>query len=158
MLVRFYLNAIASRKIEKVFWWTLKDGGDRQFDMADMVGLMRQDLTPKYSYYAYAFMTRMIEGKKWVRNDAWGPEIYAAVFRDEDKNQDMIVAWATKAYGYVRISNESGLDIYDIFGTRRSVPVVAVRTTSLPVPLGESPVYVVGAKGMKAQVRGDPGW
>jgi hypothetical protein len=158
MLVRFYLNAIASRKIEKVFWWTLKDGGDRQFDMADMVGLMREDLSPKYSYYAYAFMTRMLEGKKWVRNDAWGPEIYAAVFRDEAKNEDTIVAWTTKQYGYVRISNESGLNIYDIFGTRRSVPVVPVRTTSLPVPLGESPIYVVGARGLKVQVRADPGW
>ncbi|HEV8290713.1 MAG TPA: hypothetical protein VGP94_02265, partial [Tepidisphaeraceae bacterium] len=158
MLVRFYLNAIASRKIEKVFWWTLKDGGDRQFDMADMVGLMRDDLSPKYAYHAYGFMTRMLEGKKWVRNDAWGPEIYCAVFRDEVRSEDMIVAWTTKPYGYVRINNESGLSIYDIFGTRRFVPVDSVRTKNLPVPLGESPVYVVGARGIKAQVRPDPGW
>jgi hypothetical protein len=123
-----------------------------------MVGLMRNDLSSKYSYYAYAFMTRMIEGKKWLRNDSWGPEIYCAVFRDEHKSEDTIVAWATKAYGYVRINNESRLNIYDIFGTSRFVPVVAVRTTSLPVPLGESPLYVVGQKGLKAQVRPDPGW
>ncbi len=158
MLVRFYMNAIASRKIEKVFWWTLKDGGDRQFDMADMVGLARNDLSPKYSYYAYAVMCRMLEGKRWLRNDAWGPEIYCAVFSDDQKKEEMIVAWSTKPYGYVRINNASGLDIYDIYGTRRHVPVVAVRTTSLPVPLGESPVYVVGARGIKAQVRADPGW
>jgi len=52
LVVRLYLLSIASRKIEKVFWWTLKDGGTRQFDQADMVGLARNDLTPKYSYYA----------------------------------------------------------------------------------------------------------
>ena len=28
----------------------------------------------------------------------------------------------------------------------------------LPVPLGESPIYVVGPKGLKATVRPDPGW
>ena len=35
LLVRFYVQAIASRKIEKVFWWTLKDGGPQQFDAAE---------------------------------------------------------------------------------------------------------------------------
>ena len=49
--------------MEKVFWWTLRDGGTRQFDMADMVGLMRANLSPKYSYYAFAWMTRMLEGR-----------------------------------------------------------------------------------------------
>ena len=49
LLVRFHVLALASGRIEKVFWWTLKDGGSRQFDQADMVGLVRADLTPKYS-------------------------------------------------------------------------------------------------------------
>jgi hypothetical protein len=26
------------------------------------------------------------------------------------------------------------------------------------VPLGESPVYIVGARGLRAAVRPDPGW
>ena len=52
----------------------------------------------------------------------------------------------------------SGLTFYDIYGTRRFVPHDPVRTGNLPVPLGESPVYVVGPKGIKAQVRPDPGW
>src|SRR5258705_13908921 len=73
MLARFYLLSIASGTIEKVFWWTLKDGGDRQFDQADMVGLMRNDLSPKYSFYAYAWLTRMLEGKRCLRNAAFGP-------------------------------------------------------------------------------------
>lgn len=158
LVVRFYTLAIASRKIEKAFWWTLKDGGMRQFDQADMVGLMRADLTPKYSYYAYAVMARMLEGKKWVRNDAFGPDVYAVVFTDEAEDKDLIVAWSPKPYAYIRVNNEKGLDIHDIFGTRRHVPVVPVRTTSLPVPLGESPVYIVGSKGLSARVRPDPGW
>ena len=33
-----------------------------------------------------------------------------------------------------------------------------VRTGHLPVPLGESPIYVVGPTGLKASVRKDPGW
>jgi hypothetical protein len=158
LLVRFYVLAIAAGRVEKVFWWTLRDGGTRQFDMADMVGLMRNDLSPKYSYYAYAWMTRMLEGRRWSRNDSFGPDVFAAVFTEEGSSEDLIVAWANKPYAYVRVSNEKGLTFYDVFGTRRFVPVDPVRTKNLPVPLGESPIYIVGAKGLKAVVRPDPGW
>ncbi|MBN1420213.1 MAG: hypothetical protein JXP34_15645 [Planctomycetes bacterium] len=158
LAVRFHVLAIASRRIEKVFWWTLRDGGTRQFDQADMVGLARADLSPKYAYYAFAVMTRMLEGKRWIRNDAFGPDVYAAVFRDETAGEDLIVAWSPKPYAYIRVDNEKGLTFLDIFGTRRFVPVDPVRTKSLPVPLGESPIYIIGAEGLKAWVRPDPGW
>jgi len=158
MLVRFYVLAIVSPHVEKVFWWTLRDGGTRQFDKSDMVGLMRADLTPKYSYYGLATLARMLEGKRHIRSDAFGPDIYAVVFGEEGAAEETIVAWATKPYAYVRITNEKGLSIYDVYGTRRDVPVDPVRTTHLPVPLGESPVYIVGAKGLKATIRPDPGW
>jgi hypothetical protein len=158
LVVRFHVLAIASRKIEKVFWWTLRDTGTRQFDQADMVGLLRNNLTPKYSYYAFSFMTRMIEQKKWLRNDVFGPEIYAVAFTDHKNDQDTIVAWSTKPYAYIRVNNEKGLNIYDIYGTRRFVPVDKVRTKNLSIPLGTSPLYIVGSKGLKASVRPDPGW
>jgi hypothetical protein len=159
LAVRFYVLAIASGRIEKAFWWTLKDCGTRQFDQADMVGLVRADGQPKYSYYAYAFMTRMLEGKRHVRNDAFGPDAYAAVFADRQAGADTIVAWSPRPYAYVRVSNtEKGLTFYDVFGTRRAVPYDKVRTGSLPVPLGESPIYIVGPAGTKATVRPDPGW
>jgi hypothetical protein len=158
MLVRFYVLSIVSPHVEKVFWWTLRDGGTRQFDKSDMVGLMRADLTPKYSYYALATLARMLEGKRPVRTDAYGPDIYAVVFGEDGADRETIVAWATKPYAYVRITNEKGLAIYDVYGTRRQVPVDPVRTKHLPVPLGESPLFVVGAKGLKATIRPDPGW
>jgi len=159
LAVRFHVLALASQQVQKMFWWTLKDGGTRQFDQADMVGLMRHDLTPKYAYYAFAWMTRMLEGKRWVRNDAFGPEVYAAVFTDDEQAQDLMVAWSTKPYAYIRVNNtERGLTFYDLYGTRRFVEYDAVRTKSLPVPLGESPLYIVAPKGLKAAVRPDPGW
>ena len=159
LLVRFYVQAIASRKIEKVFWWTLKDGGGQQFDAAEMVGLMRADLTPKYSYYAHAVMTRMLEGKRWVRNDAFGPDVFACVFTDDAKGEDTIVAWANKPYAYARINNtERGLTQYDVFGTKRVVTYNKQRTGANPFPFGESPIYIVGPAGLKVNVRPDPGW
>jgi hypothetical protein len=159
LAVRFHLLCIASRKVEKVFWWTLKDGGTRQFDQADMVGLARADLSPKYAYHAFAVMTRMLEGKRWVRNDAFGPEIYAAVFEDEAAGEDLIAAWSPKPYAYIKVNNtEKGLNTFDIFGTRRFVPFDPVRTKALTVPVGESPVYVVGPRGLRAATRPDPGW
>jgi hypothetical protein len=33
-----------------------------------------------------------------------------------------------------------------------------VRTGNNPFPVGESPIYIVGPKGLKATVRPDPGW
>ena len=158
LLVRFHVLALASGRIEKVFWWTLKDGGDRQFDQADMVGLVRADLSPKYSYYAFAWMTRMLEGKKLSRNDCSGPDAYAVTFGEDGSEEDMMVAWSTKPYAYIRVNNARGLTIYDIFGTRRFVPYDPVRTKNLSVPLGESPIYIVGPKGLKAELRKDPGW
>ncbi len=159
LLVRFHLLALASQQVEKVFWWTLKDGGPQQFDAADMVGLVRQDLAPKYAYYAYAFMTRMLEGKRWVRNDAFGPDLYACLFTDDQKAQDTMVLWSPKPFAYVRINNtEAGLTFYDLYGTKRVATYDKVRTGHLPVPLGESPIYVIGPKGLKASPRPDPGW
>jgi hypothetical protein len=159
LAVRFYVMAIASRRVEKVFWWTFRDTGDQQFDQGEMVGFVRSDYSPKYSYYSFAFMTRMLEGKKWVRNDSFGPNVYAAVFTDEKTDQDTIVAWSPKPYAYVRVNNtEKGLTFYDVYGTKRFVPLDAQRTLSLPVPLGESPIYIVGPKGLKATPRPDPGW
>lgn len=158
MLVRFHVLAQASGRIGKVFWWTLRDGGDRQFDQADMVGLVRNDLTPKYSYFAYAWMTRMLEGKRVQRNDCFGPDVYAVVFSGEDSAEETIVAWSTQPYAYIRVNNPEGLTFYDVFGTRRFVPHHPVRTKNLSVPLGESPLYIVGPKGLKAQIRPNPGW
>ena len=159
LLVRFHLLALASRKVGKVFWWTLKDGGPQQFDAAEMVGLMRADLAPKYAYYAFGFMTRMLEGKRWVRNDAFGPDIYACTFTDDAKDEDTMVLWSPRPFAYVRINNtEKGLTFYDLYGTKRVATYHKVRTSHLPVPLGESPIYVVGPKGLKASARPDPGW
>jgi hypothetical protein len=159
LLVRFYVQALASRKIDKIFWWTLKDGGGQQFDAAEMVGLLRADLTPKYAYQAYAVMTRRLEGKKWVRNDAFGPDVFACVFTDEANGEDTIVAWANKPYAYARIKNtERGLTQYDVFGTKRVVTYNQRRTGANPFPFGESPIYIVGPKGLKVNIRPDPGW
>jgi len=98
LAVRFHLLALASRRIDKVFWWKLKDGGARQFDQADMVVLLRSDLEPKYSYYAFAVMTRMLEGRRWARNGAFGPDVYAAVFKDGGAGEELIAAWSPKPY------------------------------------------------------------
>ncbi len=40
----------------------------------------------------------------------------------------------------------------------KAVSYDPVRTKNLSVPLGESPIYLVGPKGLKAELRKDPGW
>jgi hypothetical protein len=66
-----------------------------------------------------------------------------SIFTDEAKNEDTIVAWSPKPFAYVRVNNEKGLVFYDVYGVKREVQMDPVRTKSLPVPVGESPVYVV---------------
>jgi hypothetical protein len=159
LAVRFHVLALASREIEKVFWWTLRDQGVRQFDQADMVGLARFDLSPKYAFAAYAWMTRQLEGKRWVRNDAFGPEVFAVAFNDEARKEDVLVAWANQPVAYIRVNTpEAGLTFYDVFGARRFVEHDPIRTGSLTVPVGESPIYIVGPQGLKAAVKPAPGW
>lgn len=159
LLVRFYVLSVASQLVEKVFWWTLLDGGTRQFDQADMVGIMRADFQPKYAYHAFGVMTRLLENTRWVRNDVFGPDVFVSVFHDPDRQHDILVAWANKPFAYVRVTNtQKGLNIYDIFGTCRRVPYDPVRTSHLPVPLGESPIFIVGVPGTRATLRPDPGW
>lgn len=157
MFVRFYLLALASRRIEKVFPWTLRDGRPWQFDNASMVGMMRTDLAPKYSYCAYAVMTRMIEGKAWVRNEHFGPDVYAVVFQDSASGEETMAAWTTRPYAYIRVANRSGLVFHDIFGTRRQVPLDAKRTANVIVPLSDGVTYIVGPPGLKSELRDNPG-
>ena len=51
-----------------------------------------------------------------------------------------------------------GLHFFDVFGTRRFVSYDRVRTGSFAVPVGESPIYIVGPTGLQAKVGPDPGW
>ena len=39
-------------------------------------------------------MTHQLEGRRWVRNDAFGPDVYACVFTDDERREDMIAAWS----------------------------------------------------------------
>jgi len=155
MLVRFYVLSIASGKVNKVFWWTLRDSGTREYDQGDMVGLVRHDYTPKYSYYAYAVMTRMLEGKKFLRRLTEEDGVY--VFKFGDGKTETLVAWTTRPYAYIRVSFQGQLEYYDILGIKRVVPLNE-RTGALPVPLTPSPIYLIGPKGLRVRAVPKPGW
>ena len=155
MLVRFYVLSIASGKVEKVFWWTLRDGGTREYDQGDMVGLVRHDYTPKYSYYAFAVMSRMLEGKKFLGRLTEQNDVYVMKFGEGDT--ETLVAWTTKPYGYIRVTFENQLRFYDVLGVKRVVPLNE-RTGALPVPLSPSPTYLVGPKGLRVKIVPSPGW
>ncbi len=155
MLVRFYVMSIASGKVRKVFWWTLRDTGTREYDQGDMVGLVRNDFTPKYSYYAYAVMTRMLEGKEFLGRLTESENIH--VFGFGGQETDTLVAWTTEPYAYIRVGFEKQLECYDTLGVKRVVPLNE-RTRALPVPLTPSPIYLMGPKGLRARAVPKPGW
>jgi hypothetical protein len=157
LLVRFYVLALSSGLVEKIFPWTLADTGNRQYDMAHMVGLMRHDLAPKYAYYAHAWMARMLESKRWERNDVFGPDVYSVVFRDPSSGQRVLVAWTTRPYAYLRIQNEGGLTVCDLYGSERFVPKDPKSDRPVIAPLSESPVFVTGPGELRSQEVPNPG-
>jgi hypothetical protein len=156
LLVRFYALALGSRHIQKIFPWGFRDTGTVETSMAHMVGLVRQDLTPRYSYYAHAWMARLLEGKRWKRNESWGPYDYAAVFADDAAGEETIVAWTTRPYAYLEIPNRRGLAFHDVFGTRRWVAVDPKRARVI-APLSNSPIYISGPAELKTTIRENPG-
>lgn len=156
LLVRFYALALGSQRIQKIFPWGFRDTGAVETNMGHMVGLVRQDLTPRYSFYAQAWMAHLLEGKRWVRNEIWGPYDYAAVFADEAAGEETMVAWTTRPYAYLEVPNRKGLVFHDIFGTRRSV-FADPKRPHVVAPLGGSPVYITGARGLNTAIREGPG-
>ncbi|MGQ9635268.1 MAG: hypothetical protein ACUVXB_13615 [Bryobacteraceae bacterium] len=157
LLVRFYVLAIASGLVEKIFPWTLTDNRNRQYSMADMVGLMRHNLVPKYAYYAHAWMARMLEGNSWERNDVFGPDVYSIAFRNPKSDERTLVAWTVRPYAYLQLKNENGLTIYDVYGCERFIPKNPKSVQSVIVPLSDSPVYIVGFGQLFSQEIPNPG-
>lgn len=152
LLVRAYVYAAACR-VEKVFWRALADG---DADVGEGAGLCTAELTPRYAYYAYSWMTHLLEGKRFAGMPVRRRDTFAAAFTDG--RSDVVAAWTTRPYGYIIVDTRQQLVLYDVFGARRVVPVEQGRSRSVCIPLSPSPVYITSSAGLSVRWTPEPGW
>jgi len=152
LLVRAYVYAAACR-VEKVFWRALADGDGGAGTGA---GLCSADLVPRYAYYAYSWMTHLLEGKRLMGMPIRRRDTFAAAFTDG--RSEVVVAWTTRPYAYILVDTRQQLELYDVFGGRQVVSVDQTRTRSVCVPLSPSPVYITGPAGISVRWAPEPGW
>ena len=61
-VLRYYLLALASGLVEKVFWYDFRDDGSDPKEEQQNFGLLRRDWSPKPSYEAFRLMAQTLEG------------------------------------------------------------------------------------------------
>ena len=103
-------------------------------------------------------MTRMLEGKKWMRQLLLRAGHLRHCFRNEEKKKTHRGLDAQVVCLHQVSNTQKGLTFYDVFGTNAYVRLDSPRTDNLTVLLGESPIYIVAPKGLTAHLRPDPGW
>jgi hypothetical protein len=61
-VLRYYLLALASGLVQKVFWYDFRDDGPQADAEQQNFGLLRRDWSPKPSYAAFKLMAETLEG------------------------------------------------------------------------------------------------
>jgi Glycosyl hydrolase family 53 len=85
-LVRFYSLAAAAG-IQRVFWYDLRDDPHSASNPEAHFGLLRRDLSGKPAFAAYAYLSRLLDGSRYIGADWLGQHgLYTFRFRRGDTN------------------------------------------------------------------------
>jgi len=133
MLVRTYLECLASGEVDKVFWHIHRDG-DEGF------GVVRMDMSPRPSYLALATMTGQLCGLRFVRALAAGEGDRAYLFQGQGRS--VLAAWNAHGGGCIALApSAQPVTVTDMAGRARLLP--AGRPAALA--LTGSPVFIACA-------------
>ena len=141
-LIRAFLLA-RSFGIESAMQYDFQDDGPRRNYTEHNFGLVFQNLTPKPSYAAVAFMTHLLgEGTPLGRNFGSDKKTHRIVGFDLPDGRRAYAAWAVEEP--VSVPLPEGLEgkaiaVYDIYGN----PIGTESPDKLA--LTESPIYVIGS-------------
>ena len=138
MIVRMYIQAIASDCVDKIFWYDYRnDGTDERYNEHNF-GIIRQDFSPKPAYAAFGTMTRQIGGARFVRSVDLCEGVNAYVF--EGQGGHVLALWSAEGTRKVEIGVKSAT-VVDLLGkqTRR-------RLTGgvLKLDVSGDPVFIEG--------------
>ena len=140
MIVRTYLQAIASGVVQKVFWYNYRNDGMDVFYNEHNFGIMRRDHSPKPACVAFQTMTSNLEGKKFVKDLSARKGVYAYLF--EGENERTIAAWCASGYATLSVKGEVATITHL---TGRNVPAVS-QYGRMFLAISENPVFMSGVK------------
>jgi hypothetical protein len=142
-LVRFYALAAAAG-IQRVFWYDLRDDPHTASNPEAHFGLLRRDLSAKPAFIAYAYLSRLLNGSRYVGADWLGQHgLYTVRFRRDTTN--IAVLWnasnttrkLTLKWNYpdANLINAGGDILAELTPSAGHVSVIA--------PQGGEPFYLV---------------
>ena len=138
-LVRTYLLALSTGYVREVNWYDFQDDGPDPANHEHRFGIVRLDLSPKPAYTAYANLVRQIGAGHYVGDLSLPEGVRGEVFAR--RGEAILVLWATSARQVSLRTSASRLEVYDIDGNERDVPVDG---GSASLTVGPDPMYVHG--------------
>lgn len=142
-LVRFYTLAAAAG-IQRVFWYDLRDDPHTASNPEAHFGLLRRDLSAKPAFVAYAYLSRLLDGSRYVGADWLGRHgLYTLRFRQgtaniavlwnaSNANRKLTLKWT---YPDANFIDAGGHVLAELTPTSGHVTVIA--------PQGGEPFYLV---------------
>ena len=150
LLARVYLCALGSDIDPRTFWYDFRDDGADPFYFEHNLGTLRHDGRPKPAYLAFATLTALLEGKKFVGAVDVAEGVFAFRFRgDKPKDSEVLAVWNPKSDARVELKLPAKrVRIVNTIGeateskTRPSPSDSSTRLLSLELKAG-APVYVI---------------
>ncbi len=133
----FILGAAAG--LDKIFWFTFKDGGRDPKNFEHNQGLFFYDLTPKPSYVAYATLIRMLDNLEYRGKLHLSSRVYGYWF--EGENGGCVTIWTTFPEAELIVPRmPADLKIFGLMGKELEPQVV---NGEWHLPVSDAVVYLV---------------
>lgn len=140
-LSRIYLMSYQFNKVEKLFWYDLRNDGDDREDRENNFGLLNRDYSKKESYYAYKNLIDILGGGEFVNANV---DDGFFDFRFIKGDYQIRVVWDTKSNNTLVLdSNSSDFKILDLVGNE-IIPKNNNKLTS--VSISDSPIFIITNK------------
>ena len=145
LIVRSYVDAIASGVIRNVGWYNFRNDGTDPFNFESNMGIITRDFRPKPAYRAYATMTQTLAGKRFEKPLDLGPNVVAYRFAADAKaaggKEAVVALWCLKDNQTVTLPAPKAATLVDLMGGRSPL---AAKDGKVSVTLEpETPVFVV---------------
>ncbi|MFA7309083.1 MAG: beta-galactosidase [Patescibacteria group bacterium] len=151
-LVRSQLLAYKFPRIEKVFWYDLRNDGTDPMDRENNFGLIRADFTPKLAFTAYKSLISVLSGATFVRDQSDpSNRSYDLVYK---KGSEFIrVIWKSTNDGVAEISGDNDISIVSMTGEKS---LLRQSKDNRYIALSNSPLYLFSKNEiLDADTRGD---
>lgn len=142
-LVRFYALAAAAG-VGRVFWYDLRDDPHTPGSPEAHFGLLRRDLSAKPAFVAYAYLSRLLRGARFIRVDALNRRgLYALRFRHQGLPIEIV--WNTSDVPVTYPLTWPGVSatVVSTGGEPLQGPNPTLHRVTVSVPAGGQPLYVV---------------